>query len=100
MIDIVFVVEKIGGDANAFRLFDMHGNVYEWCQDWYGTGYYEACKQQGVVENPKGPETGSIRVLRGGSWSTFAQGCRSADRVSNTPDYRNYGIGFRVVFVP
>ena len=85
---------------NAWGLCDMHGNVYEWCQDWYDGKYYEVCKKQGVVENPAGPETGSDRVLRGGSWFNGAQHCRSALRAHFSPAYRYYGIGFRLVFVP
>jgi formylglycine-generating enzyme required for sulfatase activity len=86
--------------ANAWGLCDMHGNVYEWCQDWYGGEYYETCKKQGVVDNPKGPETGSYRVLRGGYWDGYAQYCRSAYRGRGGPGGRNAFIGFRLVFVP
>jgi formylglycine-generating enzyme required for sulfatase activity len=85
---------------NAWGLYDLHGNVYEWCQDWYGGKHYAECKKQGVVENPPGPETGSYRVLRGGARDLNAQLCRSANRSDFSPDYRRSGIGFRLVFVP
>jgi formylglycine-generating enzyme required for sulfatase activity len=79
---------------NAWGLHDMHGNVYEWCQDWYGEYKKE------TVENPTGPETGSSRVLRGGSWDGGARFCRSANRGLFSPDARSGGVGFRLVFVP
>jgi formylglycine-generating enzyme required for sulfatase activity len=80
--------------ANAYGLYDMHGNVWEWCSDWYGT--YPTTPQT----NPTGAATGSYRVFRGGSWNYTAQSCRSAARYDYNPgdDYRS--IGFRVVFVP
>ena len=78
----------------------MHGNVVEWCQDWYGEKYYNECKQQGIADNPKGSEAGSDRVLRGGGWGGDGQGCRSALRSYYGPDYRISIIGFRLVFIP
>ena len=77
--------------ANPWGLYDMHGNVWEWCFDWYDGQYYAA---SGVV-NPVGPEKGHSRVLRGGCWSYSAQLARSAFRDDYGPGYRNYFIGFR-----
>lgn len=85
---------------NELGLYDMSGNVYEWCQDWFGEKYYEECKKRGIVENPLGPEIGSDRVLRGGYWYSSAQICRSADRFNNYPGNRYDNVGFRLVFVP
>ncbi len=85
---------------NAWGLYNMHGNVLEWCNDWYGGTYYDDCKAKGTVINPVGPVTGSYRVLRGGSWNFNAEICRSAARDNCSPDYRCNGVGFRLVFVP
>jgi formylglycine-generating enzyme required for sulfatase activity len=77
--------------ANAYGLFDMHGNVWEWCSDWYGD--YSTSAQT----NPKGASSGSYRVIRGGSWFTDALYCRAAYRCDSPPDYRIGLIGFRLV---
>ena len=85
----------VGGKfANALGLHDMSGNVYEWCQDWYGP------YSSGSVTNPTGPTTGSNRLLRGGGWGTYSGGCRASQRGFNTPDFISTSFGFRVVRTP
>jgi formylglycine-generating enzyme required for sulfatase activity len=76
---------------NAWGLYDMHGNVYEWCQDWYDKNY-----PSGNVTDPTGPSSGSLRVLCGGSWSSLAEFCRSAIRYGKFPVTRNLYLGFRL----
>jgi len=93
---------------NAWGLYDMLGNVWEWCQDWYDIGYYTACKDwyeighhktSPLVEAP-GPYLASgYRVIRGGSWNYFPRFCRPAYRDKDTPNYRYYSLGFRVAAV-
>jgi sulfatase modifying factor 1 len=78
--------------ANAWGLHDMHGNVFQWCQDRYG-----AYPEKETVD-PQGPEKGGSHVLRGGSWYYYPQFCRSAFRYSIEPAYRNINIGCRVCF--
>jgi formylglycine-generating enzyme required for sulfatase activity len=79
--------------ANKFGLYDMHGNVMEWCQDWYAADYYAKSPK----EDPPGPAEGTEKVTRGGSWSNSGKACRSAVRTKLAPEDSHYGLGFRVV---
>ena len=72
----------------------MQGNVWEWCIDWYGD------YSTGEVTDPVKEDTGSFRIIRGGSWFNTAQCCRSANRNKALPDIRDYRIGFRLALVP
>ena len=79
--------------VNAFGLCDMHGNVQEWCADWYATGYYKISPK----DDPQGPDKGTERVLRGGAWPSSAKACRAAMRNKLPPEERVFTAGFRVV---
>jgi formylglycine-generating enzyme required for sulfatase activity len=80
---------------NAFGLYDMHGNVWEWCSDWHQSDYYTGRPNPDV--NPTGPVSSLHRVCRGGSWHFNQRSCRSAIRLRDSPNERCYDGGFRVV---
>ena len=78
---------------NAFGLYDIYGNVWEWCSDWYAADYYS----HSPAANPQGPEQGETKVIRGGSWYSIAASCRNAARESDPPTVVDPDTGFRVV---
>jgi formylglycine-generating enzyme required for sulfatase activity len=81
-------------EPNALGLYDMHGNVWQWCQDWYGGDFY---RSDDAAKDPTGPNAGKARVRRGGSWISGAGRCRAAYRHSGAPADRDELVGFRVV---
>ena len=80
---------------NGFGLYDMHGNVWEWCWDWYGEGYYN----QSAADDPTGPVGATARVGRGQGWYDIPRNSRSASRWGSKPDFRNGDLGFRLADV-
>jgi len=77
---------------NPWGIHDMHGNVWEWCNDFYQVDYY----QESPKKNPKGPETGETKVLRGGGWSSDAEDCRSSYRYNENPGYSDVCFGYDI----
>ena len=87
-------------NQNELGIYDMSGNVWEWCEDWFDKNYYQTCLKQGGIENPTGPKEGDSRVIRGGSWYDFSGYCRSSCRRSIRPDDRGSLVGFRIAVSP
>ena len=85
-------VGSFSSGVSPYGAYDMAGNVWEWCHDWYGENYYDSSPSS----NPTGPSSSGYRVLRGGCWGFIDNGCRSANRFSNDPGNRYDNGGFRV----
>ena len=86
--------------ANAWGLYDMNGNVWEWVSDWFDASYYASNPPTGPASNPKGPSSGTQRVVRGGSFSDNAAFARVSNRFGVNPAFGNYDLGFRLVQEP
>ena len=84
---------------NAWGLYDLHGNVWEWCSDGYNAGYYKTLSVDTPTDDPPGVDGASSRVLRGGSWSDSPRFCRSAHRFRFTPEHRFSTLGFRLAAI-
>jgi formylglycine-generating enzyme required for sulfatase activity len=81
---------------NAWGIYDMHGNAWEWCLDWYDRNYYE----NSPIKNPKGPDSGELKVVRGGVWEKGPRYARSAERDAVEPTHTASKSGFRVIMQP
>ncbi len=77
---------------NPWGLYDMYGNVWQWCNDFYKVDYY----QEAPKENPRGPKTGETKVVRGGAWKFSAQNCRSGYRYNEDPGYADVCFGYDI----
>ncbi|MEM9935003.1 MAG: formylglycine-generating enzyme family protein [Bacteroidota bacterium] len=85
---------------NELGLYDMSGNVWEWCEDLFDETYYQQCVEQGIVANPQGPKKGDQRVMRGGSCYHHPVSCRVSNRLRFEPLHRYGNVGFRLVCLP